>query len=37
MGQVYMMICIAIIPLVIVYLFMSKNIISGVTAGGVKE
>jgi ABC-type glycerol-3-phosphate transport system permease component len=37
MGQVYMMICIAIIPLVIIYLFLSRYIISGVTLGGVKE
>ncbi|MBR1911970.1 MAG: carbohydrate ABC transporter permease [Treponema sp.] len=37
MGQVYMMICLAIVPLIIVYLFLSKNIISGATAGGVKE
>lgn len=37
MGGVYMTICIAIIPLVIVYLFLSKSIISGATAGGVKE
>lgn len=37
MGQVYMMICIAIIPLVIIYLILSRSIISGVTMGGVKE
>ena len=37
MGQVYMMICIAIIPLLIIYLFLSRSIISGVTVGGVKE
>ncbi|MCR5763040.1 MAG: carbohydrate ABC transporter permease [Treponema sp.] len=37
MGQVYMMICLAIVPLIIVYLFLSKSIISGATAGGVKE
>lgn len=37
MGQVYMEICIAIIPLIIVYLFLSRSIISGATAGGVKE
>lgn len=37
MGQVYMQICIAIVPLLIVYLFISRNIIGGVTAGGVKE
>jgi len=37
MGQVYMIICLAIIPLVIVYLLLSRSIISGVTVGAVKE
>ena len=37
MGKVYMMIFVAIIPIVIVYLFLSKYIIAGVTLGGVKE
>lgn len=37
MGQVYIMICLAIVPLIIVYLFLSRSIISGVTVGGVKE
>ena len=37
MGQVYMTICLAIVPLIIVYLFLSRSIISGATAGGVKE
>ena len=37
MGKVYMMIFVAIIPIVIVYLFLSKYIIEGVTLGGVKE
>ena len=37
LGTVYMEICIAIIPLLIVYLLMSRMIISGVTSGGVKE
>jgi len=37
MGQVYMLITLAIVPLIIVYLFFSKNIISGTTVGGVKE
>ena len=37
LGQVYMQICIAIVPLIIVYLFLSRNIVSGATAGGVKE
>lgn len=37
MGQVYMIICLAIIPLVIVYLFLSRHIISGIAVGAVKE
>ncbi len=37
MGQVYMIISLAIIPLVIIYLVLSRNIISGVAVGGVKE
>ena len=37
MGKVYMMILIAIVPIIIVYLFLSKLIIEGVTLGGVKE
>ena len=37
MGKIYMMITIAIIPIVIVYLLLSKYIIAGVTLGGVKE
>ncbi len=37
MGKVYMMILIAIVPIIIVYLFLSKFIIEGVTLGGVKE
>ena len=37
MGQVYIFICLAIIPLVIVYLFLSRNIIRGVSVGAVKE
>ncbi len=36
MGQVYMLITLAIIPVVIVYLCLSKFIISGVTSGSVK-
>lgn len=36
MGQVYMLIAIAIFPVVIVYIFLSKFIIRGVTAGSVK-
>ena len=37
MGQVYAMIAFAIFPVIIVYLILSKNIVGGVTAGGVKE
>lgn len=36
MGQVYMLITIAIIPVVIVYLMLSKYIVRGVTLGSVK-
>ncbi len=37
MGKVYMMIVVAIVPIIIVYLLLSKYIIAGVTLGGVKE
>ena len=37
MGKIYMMITVAIVPIVIVYLLLSKYIIAGVTLGGVKE
>ena len=36
MGQVYMLIAFAIIPVVIVYLILSKNIVRGITLGSVK-
>lgn len=36
LGKVYMLICLAIIPLLIVYLILSKQIIRGVTMGSVK-
>ncbi len=36
MGKVYMFILLAILPVVIVYLVLSKHIIRGVTAGSVK-
>ena len=36
MGKVYMFILLAILPVVVVYMFLSKSIIKGVTAGGVK-
>ena len=37
MGKIYMMITVAIVPIIIVYLFLSKFIIAGITLGGVKE
>ncbi|HEL1935876.1 TPA: carbohydrate ABC transporter permease [Streptococcus suis] len=37
MGKIYTMILVAIVPIVMVYLFLSKFIIAGVTLGGVKE
>ncbi|MBQ9643595.1 MAG: carbohydrate ABC transporter permease [Lachnospiraceae bacterium] len=37
MGQVYIMIAFSIFPVIVVYLLLSKNIVGGVTAGGVKE
>ena len=37
MGKIYMMITVAIVPLIVVYLLLSKYIIAGVTLGGVKE
>ena len=36
MGKVYMFILLAILPVVVVYIFLSKSIIKGVTAGPVK-
>lgn len=36
MGKVYMLIAIAIMPVIIVYLFLSKYIVGGVTLGAVK-
>lgn len=37
MGQVYMLIFLAIIPIVIVYILVSKYIVEGVAVGSVKE
>lgn len=37
MGKIYTMILVAIVPIIIVYLFLSKYIIAGMTLGGVKE
>lgn len=36
MGKIYMMITVAIVPIILVYLILSKYIIEGVTLGGVK-
>lgn len=36
MGQVYAMIVFSILPVVVVYLFLSRSIVGGVAAGGVK-
>ena len=36
-GKIYMMIMVAIVPIIFVYLCLSKFIIAGVTLGGVKE
>ncbi len=36
MGKMYMMILVAIVPIIIAYLILSKYIIAGVTLGGVK-
>ncbi len=36
MGKIYMMILVAIVPIILVYLLLSKYIIAGVTLGGVK-
>ena len=36
MGKIYMMITVAIVPIIIVYLLLSKFIIAGITLGGVK-
>ena len=37
MGKIYMMITVAIVPIIVVYLLLSTYIIAGVTLGGVKE
>lgn len=37
MGKIYMMILVAIVPIIFVYLLLSKYIIAGVALGGVKE
>lgn len=37
MGKIYMMITVAIVPIIVAYLLLSKYIIAGVTLGGVKE
>ncbi len=37
LGIIYMLLTVAVVPLIIMYLCLSKNIIAGATAGGVKE
>lgn len=37
MGQVYMLIFLAIIPIIVVYILLSKYIVRGVAVGSVKE
>ena len=37
MGKVYMIILLAILPIIVVYIILSRYIIAGVTLGGVKE
>ena len=36
MGQVYMLIGLAILPVIVVYLILAKNIVAGITLGSVK-
>ena len=36
MGQLYMLIALAIFPVIIVYIMLAKYIVEGVTAGSVK-
>ncbi len=36
MGQVYMMITLSILPVIIIYIILSKNIVQGLTVGAVK-
>jgi len=36
-GKVYMLITIAIVPIIVVYILLSKFIVEGVALGGVKE
>ena len=37
MGKVYMMVFLAILPVIIIYLLLSKFIVRGVALGGVKQ
>lgn len=37
MGKVYMLIMIAIVPIIVVYIMLSRYIVAGVALGGVKE
>ena len=36
-AKIYMMILVAIVPIIIIYLILSRHIIAGVSLGGVKE
>lgn len=36
MGQVYMMITFSIVPVIVIYMLLSKNIVGGIAAGSVK-
>ncbi len=36
MGQIYMMIFIAIVPIIVVYIFLSRYIVRGITLGSIK-
>ena len=37
LGKIYMMIAVAIVPIIVIYLLLSKYIVDGVALGGVKE
>ena len=37
MGKVYMVVMIAIVPIILIFILLSKYIVAGVTLGGVKE
>ena len=37
LGKLYMFVLISILPVIVVYLILSKSIIGGITAGAVKQ